>query len=197
MLKKQHVSANLIVVLLSVCGAGFAQTPAPEKIAFEVASIKPSPPPEPGKGRTFGWNGGPGTDDPGMFRCSNCNLPMMLTLAYDVKGFQLTYPKWMDSERFEISAKVPAGATKAQLALMMQDLLTERFKLTLHRETKEMKVFDLTVAKGGPKFPQHVDQPAEDASQDAPAPARGRGNAIAGKIPSAGYDKSQRIVLSR
>ncbi len=170
MRKKYLLKTSLLAIAM---GAVFAQTPAPEKVAFEVASIKPAEPPVPGRGMMMGSNGGPGSKDPGIYRCTNCNLPMLITQAYDIKYFQLTYPKWMDDVRFEINAKVPQGATKAQLRLMLQDLLAERFKLALHHDTKEMQVYDLVVAKGGPKLIEHVDKKEE--AEDAAPPARGGG----------------------
>jgi hypothetical protein len=51
-----------------------------------------------------------------------------------------------------ITAKIPAGATKAQFNIMLQNLLKERFNLTLHRETKDLAVYELTVSKDGPKL---------------------------------------------
>ncbi len=170
--KKHLLKTSLLTIAM---GATFAQTPAPEKAAFEVASIKPSEPPVPGRGMMMGSNGGPGSNDPGRYRCTNCNLPMIITQAYDIKHFQLNYPKWMDDARFEINAKVPQGATKAQLRLMLQDLLGERFKITLHHETKEMQVYDLVVAKGGPKLVEHVDKKEEAVEDGPPPPGRGRG----------------------
>jgi uncharacterized protein (TIGR03435 family) len=171
MRKKHLLKTSLLAIVM---GAAFAQTPAPEKPAFEVASIKPSEPPVPGRGMMMGSNGGPDTKDPGIYRCTNCNLVMLITQAYDIKFFQLNYPKWMDDVRFEINAKVPEGATKAQMRLMLQDLLAERFKLALHHETKEMQVYDLVVAKGGSKLIEHVDK-KEEAEEDAAPPARGSG----------------------
>jgi uncharacterized protein (TIGR03435 family) len=172
MRKKHLLKTNFLTITIAM--GAFAQTPAPEKAAFEVASIKPSEPPVPGRGMMMGSNGGPGTKDPGIYRCTNCNLPMMIAQAYDIKFFQLTYPKWMDDVRFEINAKVPAGATKAQLRLMLQDLLAERFKLALHHDTKEMQVYDLVVAKGGPKLVEHVDK-KEETEDTAPPRGGGRG----------------------
>ncbi len=169
---------KLIAILLSAAAwgqtPGVAEKAAPtEKMAFEVASVKLAEPPKPapgGKGFMImmGTRGGPGTNDPGRWTCSNCTLKMLLAQGYDVKQYQLTAPGWMDSERYEISAKVPEGATKAQLGLMIQNLLEERFKVAVHRETKEMGGYELVVAKGGPKMAEHVEAaPKEGADKDA------------------------------
>ena len=65
----------------------------------------------------------------------------------------------MESERFTVNARVPVGTTVEQLRLMQQNLLAERFKLTYHREDKEMTRWELVVAKGGPKLKASVGEP--------------------------------------
>jgi uncharacterized protein (TIGR03435 family) len=78
----------------------------------------------------------------------------------------------MSSARFDISAKVPAGATKAQSNVMLQNLLADRFKLVLHHSTKESPIYVLLVAKGGPKL-----KSAKESTDDAAAtlPPGGQG----------------------
>src|ERR1039458_7079844 len=114
--------------------------------------------------------------------------------AYAVKGYQINGPKWLDSERFDIVAKIPKGATKEQFQLMLQNLLAERFKLTLHHETKELPMYALVVGKGGHKLKESVE---DDAAAGA-APqggAAGVGGSSASAVPTppppppgAGYD---------
>ena len=82
----------------------------------------------------FGSRGGPGTPDPGRYTTSNMTLKGLLVSAYDVKAYQITGPAWIETERYDIVAKVPAGATKEQFRVMLQNLLAERFKIELHRE---------------------------------------------------------------
>jgi uncharacterized protein (TIGR03435 family) len=100
---------------------------------------------------------------------------MLVMAAYDIKRYQLTAPGWFTTERFDITAKVPEGATKEQLKQMLQNLLAERFHMKIHRETKEMPVYELVVAKGGPKMTEAVEQPAAkspagDGAEAAPPP---------------------------
>jgi uncharacterized protein (TIGR03435 family) len=128
--------------LVFACGAVFGQT-------FEVASVKPAAPQASGIMRP---SGGPGTSDPERFTYTNVTLKALLLRAYDVKNYQITGPAWLDSERFDILAKVPAGATKEQLNIMLQHLLADRFNLTFHHEAKEMAVYELTVGKSGSKL---------------------------------------------
>jgi uncharacterized protein (TIGR03435 family) len=145
------------LLLFAACWCGFAQAPA--KVEFEVVSIKPSPPVEPNKGFSVGCNGGPETKDPALFRCQNMDLSNLLTRAYSIMRFQLTGPDWLREQRFDITAKLPEGATKDDLNLMIQNMLVERFKLTVHHESKEMPKFDLVVAKSGSKLKESVDAP--------------------------------------
>jgi uncharacterized protein (TIGR03435 family) len=61
-------------------------------------------------------------------------------------------PEWTHTDRFDFWAKVPLGATKDDLRKMLQDLLIDRFKLAVHRETRQMSLYELTVGPDGPKF---------------------------------------------
>ncbi len=116
--------------------------------------------------------GGPGTPDPGRITYTGVPLMLILTKAYDVQNFQINGPSWLDSERFDITAKVPTGATKEQVRVMMQNLLAERFHLTLHRDKKEMQGYELTVAKGGSKLKESAPDPDEPPVPQAGPPKR-------------------------
>jgi len=157
-----------IVLIAFACGTANAQTPDGQP-SFDVATIKPAAPPNGGPIR-IGMGGGPGTNDPGRYTCSFCNLQMLMVQAYDVAGYQLTIPAALLEGRFEVAAKVPVGATKEQFRLMLQNLLAERFKMTVHREKKEAPVYELTVAKGGPKMQESVEDPAAKDAPDSPPP---------------------------
>ncbi len=127
---------------------------------FEVASIKPGAPPG-SRVRVGLMRGGPKSPDPGHFSCQNCTLMMLVTDAFNVRPSQVSGPPWMTTERFDMTAKIPLGSTEEQVLVMEQNLLAERFKMTFHREKKEMPVYELVVAKGGPKF--------KEAAKDAAA----------------------------
>ena len=141
------------------------QQPDP-KFTFEVASIKPAAPQAMGRIQ-MGGGGGPGTPDPGRIRFTNMPLRMLIMRAYDVQSFQVAGPSWMDSQHFDVIAKVPHGATREEARMMLQNLLADRFKLKLHKESKEAPIFELVVAKGGIKM--------KEAAQPAAAPAEGAG----------------------
>ena len=143
--------------------------------SFEVASIKPAPPPSDPHRFMVGMRGGPGTPDPGQIMYSNVNLRNVLMQAYDVKDFQISGPGWLATERYDITAKVPAGTTKEQFRLMLQNLLAERFQVSLHHETKDLPMFALVMAKGGVKMKESPDAPAAPTEDGGP------------KGPSVGY----------
>ncbi len=69
-----------------------------------------------------------------------------IAMAYRVKAYQISGPDWL-SERFDLSAKLPAGATSDQIPEMLQAFLADRFELQLHREKKELPVYALTLGK--------------------------------------------------
>jgi len=154
-----------IIAAAACCGLALAQTPASP--SFEVASIKPSGPMEMGR-IMMGIAGGPGTPDPGQFRASNLPLSRLIMAAYDVKSYQVTGPSWMDTTRFDIVAKVPMGATKEEFRQMLQNLLKERFKLVIHKESKDEPIYALLVGKNGVKMKESAPLDPE-AEKTAPA----------------------------
>ena len=91
--------------------------------------------------------------------------------AYDVQTLLITAPDWLVTERYDIIAKVPVGATRAQVNVMWQNLLKERFGLVLHREAKELPVYELTIAKGGSKL-KETDDPDIEPLTPAAGPVR-------------------------
>ncbi len=152
---------------------------APDKtLTFEAASVKPAAAPVPdGRGRIMiaGPSGGPGTKDPGRIRYPFMNLKQLLTTAYDVKAYQISGPAWLDSERYDITATMAPGTTKEQFQVMLQNLLAERFKVAIHRETKELPMYSLVVAKSGSKLKE---------SAEAPPVKEGDGDAALPPMPS-------------
>jgi uncharacterized protein (TIGR03435 family) len=137
------------IALFCFAAAACAQGTA----TFEVASVKASPPVQPGARVYFGPpRGGPGTSDPGQITWTYATLMGIITSAYDVKGYQVEGPAWLTSERYDFAVKLPAEATKEQVRLMWQNLLAERFGLKLHHEAKEFAVENLIIGKSGSKL---------------------------------------------
>jgi len=144
---------------LAVCVVLGAQT-APPRLEFEVASIKPSaqpPIPQVSIGVRI---------DGAQVNCTYLSLKDYIRMAYRVKDYQITGPDFLASERFDISAKLPSGATREQVPAMLQTLLEDRFQVRLHRDSKEFPVYGLVVAKGGLKINPSVPDP-DDGSEAA------------------------------
>jgi uncharacterized protein (TIGR03435 family) len=138
--------------------------------AFEVASVKPAAPlVMDGGGRMVaggrGGRGGGIRTDPQMFTARNSSLKQLVAYAYHVWNYQISGgPSWFDADPFDIEAKTEHPANDEQFRLMLQTLLADRFKLTSHRETKEVPVYALVVDKSGPKF--QARKTGDDASTE-------------------------------
>src|SRR5690349_11073815 len=92
------------------------------------------------------------TSNPGYANFRNMPMFVLLMEAYGVRRDQIQGPSWMNSENYDISAKVPAGTPKQQLPLMLQTLLIERFRMKVHWETKDEPVLVPTAGKAAPKL---------------------------------------------
>jgi uncharacterized protein (TIGR03435 family) len=165
-----------------VLTCSLTQGQSPEKtLTFDAVTIKPFVP-QPGRSgeRLFffgGSRGGPGSSDPGRIQYPAITLQNLMMTAYDVKDFQISGPTWLSTERFEIQATMPPETTKEQFHIMLQNLLAERFKMTIHRETKELPMYTMVVGKSGPKLTESPKISAEEEAKDPilpPLPA-GRG----------------------
>src|SRR5271165_4860753 len=107
---------------------------------FEVASIKPSAPDARG---TYIR-----TTEAGRVNISNMPLKELIVLAYRIQPYQITGgPPWFATARYDISAKPEVAAKDGELQLMLQALLKDRFQLTLKRETRELPIYALVLAK--------------------------------------------------
>jgi uncharacterized protein (TIGR03435 family) len=148
-----------------ICVTAFGQTPA-TRPEFEVASIKPSAPMGSAKvlagmhvdGSQVSW--------------ASLSLNDYLGSAYRVRSYQISGPDFMASERFDITAKLPAGSVVKDVRAMLQALLEDRFQLKMHRETKDFPVYGLVVGKGGLKMQESPTEPGADTNGgDRPAGA--------------------------
>ena len=121
--------------------------------AFEVATIKPSDPARPGKLFTVRGQ---------EVITINTTLSDLITMAYDLHVKQITgAPAWLESEKYDITGKpeIPGQPNIAQLKIMIQKLLADRFQLKFHREKKELSVYAITVAKTGEKVTKSQSDP--------------------------------------
>lgn len=131
------------------------QKPASSALVYDVASIKPN---------KSGTNMVRLMFRPDGLSATNGTLQMLIHAAYRVESNQISgAPNWVNTERYDIEAKMDSATAEELHKLsederlierqrMLQALLAERFKLTIHRESKELPIYALVVAKGGPKF---------------------------------------------
>jgi uncharacterized protein (TIGR03435 family) len=104
--------------------------------------------------------------------------------AYDIKTYQVNGPVWLNTERYDIVARVPAGATKEQVNVMWQKLLTERFGVVLHHESREFQVEELVIGKGGSKLKETTWDPASPLPPGPPQQDKDGGLASPGQVVS-------------
>lgn len=120
---------------------------------FEVATVRPSSPDAILESYVPALNVAPGT----TLRIANRQLKELIMIAYKIGGRQLAGPQWLidppgragDIPRFDVVAKVPAGATSDQVPRMLQNLLADRFQLRMHREERSISIYALEQAKSG------------------------------------------------
>jgi bla regulator protein BlaR1 len=147
---------------------------------YDVASIKPVKP-EGGDAMLTSLMAGPDN-----LSATNCTLQMLIRAAYGIQDFQISgAPDWLRSDLYNVEAKMDSSVAdairkldpdqrKAARQQMAQALLADRFKLSIHRGTKELPVYVLVVAKNGPKL--------QEAKPDATYPNGIKGpDGVAGK----------------
>jgi uncharacterized protein (TIGR03435 family) len=154
-------------------------TAAPASPAFDVVSIKQN---------TQGV-GGPtmlGIQPGGRFTATNVPAIVLIRDAYQIQNFQLVgAPPWLTTDRFDISAKAPAGidvqrpnpdphAPPGPMQLMMRALLADRFKLRVHNESRNQPIYTLVIARKDGRLGPKLTKSATDC---AAAMARGRSDA--------------------
>ena len=153
--------------------------PTPVGGAQGNAPLPPPPPPPGGSGCTPRFSVDAGRIDRG---CVSLRELLFLD-AFAVPASRLQGPDWMDAQRFDISAKLPEGATADQLPEMFQALLEERFGLAFHRESKARTVYALVVSNGGLKLKPAALESAQPAWVAAAAAVKGpAGNGNIGGI---------------
>jgi len=153
--------------VLVVAAPLFAQ--APTRPSFDVASVKPN---KTGDVRfTITSLAG------GRFLATNASLKMLITTAYGVRDSEIAGgPNWIDTDKFDVEAKTVGTIPAGQMCLMLQSLLEDRFQLKTHRQTRDLPVYELVVAKNGSKMRLSEDQKPPSPppqSQIGAAPLRG------------------------
>jgi len=145
--------ATFAIGAMFLVGAG-AATDAPR---FDAASIKP-----------VEWHGGSVVmdSDAGRIEYRQFGIKALVWVAFQVTLPQIVWPAWMANNNggvYDISATFPAGTTEKQQHVMLQGLLADRFGMLTHRETRDAKVFALTVSSHGLKI-RKSENPPDDAT---------------------------------
>jgi uncharacterized protein (TIGR03435 family) len=126
--------------------------------SFEVATIKPSAPNQPGKG--FGFRGD-------RFTTRNTNLNDLIAFAYGLHAKQIVdAPAWFGTDLYDIQGKpdTEGRPNQKQMQTMVQKLLADRCKLTFHHDKRELSVYVISVASGGPKMTKSTSPPNDPSA---------------------------------
>lgn len=155
-------TAALIVSAYGILAQAPSQThsPRPKFDAFEVATIKPVEAAD----KTPQYITMQGTH---RFVEKYYTLKLLIAAAYDLNPRTISGgPSWIGSDRFDILALTPGDVrpTRDEQMSMLRNLLTDRFKLAFHREQKEFSIFELEVAKNGPKLKRSTASPEDPAA---------------------------------
>ena len=156
------VAAVMGPVAVGVLNAPRGMAQSASRLKFEVASIKPDSP------------GGVSTGDlqilpGGRLSAQQVVLRFFIQSAYGLRPFQiLGAPDWINSEGYNIEAKAEGNPSRDQMREMMQSLLEDRFQMRAHRETRELPVYALTVARGGLKLPEPKEGSCIASDPDGP-----------------------------
>jgi uncharacterized protein (TIGR03435 family) len=168
----------IILVVAAMCAKSIAaspvraQSPDAPPLSFDVASVKVS-------------HGTPNlhfTATPGALHVTSITIKDLIDVAYEIKEIQLVgAPDWVNTERYDIDtkldesvaqeeAKLPAAQQATRLHLRLQSLLADRFKLKISHASKDLPIFAIVLAKGGPKFSAASPTPPVAGSKDPQAP---------------------------
>ena len=157
---RNRFGIGLVVGMLCAAGAAFGQTPAADQRpanspVFDVASVRPAATPDMArviadlqagkKPESIHLDGSRAT-------LTYMSLKELIAYAYRLQLYEVNAPEWAVKDRFDISARIPDGASKDDVPEMMKALLEDRFKLAAHRETIEQPVLGLVVGRSGPKL---------------------------------------------
>ena len=133
---------RFLAVAAAVAAIGLGTLVAQEPTqTFEVASVKVN-----NSGDTEGAIG----PRPNGYAARNVTLRLLIIRAYELRPFQVVGgPRWVDSDRFDVDARLPMNTPSSQTMVMLQALLADRFRLTVHREQREQPIYALVVDREG------------------------------------------------
>lgn len=202
----QLVAAQAVPVRANPAQSGAVQPSPPNPLAFDVASVKLTSVPE-GVSLTGGGTrttrkgsgvqaprntGGPGTNAPGRIHYPLISLKELLKRSWD-SYYEIEGPGWLDAQVVAVDATMPPGTTEEQFQEMLRNLVTDRFGLKYHTQTREAAGYALSLAKSGPKMKESVTPLAQRQQDERP----GTGVSITAMSGSLGRVMGQQATMSQ
>jgi uncharacterized protein (TIGR03435 family) len=174
-----RASLCVLAFVAAVVNTPTAQAPAGAPPAFEAASIKPTTRDNPTSTSTFFQRSS-------QLSIANHPLRLLMAMAFNFDVNQMNariagLPRWADSDGYDIQATTGGTPSTTQKRMMLQALLAERFKLTFHRETRQLGVFGLALSNPGRPGPQL--RPPSDEAVCTPRPEGGASAEPTARIP--------------
>jgi uncharacterized protein (TIGR03435 family) len=154
---KRTMMVGFMIFLANVLPMRFAHA----QTSFAVATIRPS-----SEAVQFEHDGRTEVA-PGLLQMHDVTVATCVKWAYGVQDSQISGSGWLQADHFDIMAKADGPATEEQMKLMLRTLLADRFKLSFHRVSKELKSFAMTATKGSEKLQRSSSQDGKSAIQNS------------------------------
>jgi uncharacterized protein (TIGR03435 family) len=159
---------NLSITSALAAGLIVPQT-TPSRLEFEVVSIKPAEGLIAGKAGALSMR-----VDGAQVHFANYPVLAFITMAYKLKRYQVIGPDWLAAGHFDLDAKLPAGATRAQIPGMVKSMLEDRFQIKVRDDSKDLPVYALVLSSGATRL-KDVSNPADVPDSAAASQAKSYG----------------------
>lgn len=164
------ILALAVPIVLGVMNVPALRAQAQPDLRFEVASVRRVEIEQlNGRNRVFPTTGGVGTSNPRQITYRGTWIEPLIAEAFGVRVDQITGGGSVHTERYDMVANIPEGATKEQFNIMLGNLLRDRFGLRFHMESKTQPIYALRVEKNGPRFKETARR------AEAPTPPASKG----------------------
>jgi uncharacterized protein (TIGR03435 family) len=171
------------------------ETSGSKKNQFDVASVKQNKSDDKPKSNFLLGPGDVYAPNGGLFSASSTPLIVYIAFAYKLTNNQLQFlrsglPDWVSFDRFDIQARSEGSPTKDEMRLMMRSLLADRFKLTVHNETRQVPVLALLLSKPEKTGPRLRPHPNDSSCSTTLAPEPDRGSSAATSSTADGFPQT-------
>jgi uncharacterized protein (TIGR03435 family) len=191
---RSHFAALVITVAVAPLSAQSVPAGAP-RVAFEVASIRQNA----SGSENFGFTSKPG----GVMLATNVTTRQIIRYAYSMQNSRVEGgPEWLDTVRYDITAKAADAATQARMILMLRTLLADRFALVLHMEARETPIYHLVMARNDQQPGPQLRRSTVDCERLRASIARGEaspsvdGRPVCGGRASAGFISAGAVSMA-